>query len=223
MLNLIDTPVSIWKGRRAVDLSFKLSTPGSCRFCMGSFKVVGGLSGCPSTRTCSIPAPLFLSLITTSKVDASQGVQAQSISVFHDAKGKGLTIIPVLNKVSEVVCHQRSFQTYLGRQTFQLLNQNEQLHRYNPLLVSIPTTSSKSLPRLAKVQSTFWKPLSIASLPQMEALLHLSKGFCLIHCEFHKFHFYRIMGVTLFSSYDKYRGVISLVNVQQGVLRKGGS
>ena len=32
-------------------------------------------------------------------VDASQGVQAQSISVFHVARDKGLTIIPVLNKV----------------------------------------------------------------------------------------------------------------------------
>jgi translation elongation factor EF-4 len=33
-------------------------------------------------------------------VDASQGVQAQSISVFHIAKDRNLTIIPVLNKVS---------------------------------------------------------------------------------------------------------------------------
>lgn len=32
-------------------------------------------------------------------VDASQGVQAQSISVFHAAKDKNLKIIPVLNKV----------------------------------------------------------------------------------------------------------------------------
>jgi hypothetical protein len=32
-------------------------------------------------------------------VDASQGVQAQSISVFHVAQERGLTIIPVLNKV----------------------------------------------------------------------------------------------------------------------------
>lgn len=32
-------------------------------------------------------------------VDATQGVQAQSISVFHIAKERGLTIIPVLNKV----------------------------------------------------------------------------------------------------------------------------
>jgi translation elongation factor EF-4 len=33
------------------------------------------------------------------KVDASQGVQAQSISVFHSARERGLKIIPVLNKV----------------------------------------------------------------------------------------------------------------------------
>jgi translation factor GUF1, mitochondrial len=32
-------------------------------------------------------------------VDASQGVQAQSISVFHIAQERGLKIIPVLNKV----------------------------------------------------------------------------------------------------------------------------
>jgi len=32
-------------------------------------------------------------------VDASQGVQAQSLSVFHAAREKGLKIIPVLNKV----------------------------------------------------------------------------------------------------------------------------
>jgi len=34
------------------------------------------------------------------KVDASQGVQAQSISVFHSARERGLKIIPVLNKVN---------------------------------------------------------------------------------------------------------------------------
>lgn len=33
-------------------------------------------------------------------VDASQGVEAQTISVFHVAKEKGLKIIPVLNKVT---------------------------------------------------------------------------------------------------------------------------
>jgi translation elongation factor EF-4 len=32
-------------------------------------------------------------------VDATQGVQAQTLSVFHVAKERGLKIIPVLNKV----------------------------------------------------------------------------------------------------------------------------
>lgn len=32
-------------------------------------------------------------------VDATQGIQAQSISVFHIARERGLKIIPVLNKV----------------------------------------------------------------------------------------------------------------------------
>lgn len=32
-------------------------------------------------------------------MDASQGVQAQSLSVFHSAKERGLKIIPILNKV----------------------------------------------------------------------------------------------------------------------------
>jgi translation elongation factor EF-4 len=36
-------------------------------------------------------------------VDASQGVQAQSISVFHIAKERGLKIIPVLSKVSPIL------------------------------------------------------------------------------------------------------------------------
>ena len=34
-------------------------------------------------------------------VDASQGVQAQSISVFHYAQERGLKVIPVLNKVQQ--------------------------------------------------------------------------------------------------------------------------
>ena len=44
-------------------------------------------------------------------VDASQGVQAQSLSVFHAAKDRGLTIIPVLNKVNSQ--HLRGFPVLL--------------------------------------------------------------------------------------------------------------
>lgn len=36
-------------------------------------------------------------------VDATQGVQAQSMSVFHIARARGLTIIPVLNKVYDFI------------------------------------------------------------------------------------------------------------------------
>lgn len=32
-------------------------------------------------------------------VDASQGIQAQTLSVFHVAQSRGLKIIPILNKV----------------------------------------------------------------------------------------------------------------------------
>jgi len=46
-----------------------------------------------------LDSKLCRSLLINLKVDASQGVQAQSISVFHNAKERGLKIIPVLNKV----------------------------------------------------------------------------------------------------------------------------
>jgi translation factor GUF1, mitochondrial len=41
-------------------------------------------------------------------VDATQGIQAQSISVYHIARERGLVIVPVLNKVriaqSPIIC-----------------------------------------------------------------------------------------------------------------------
>jgi translation elongation factor EF-4 len=42
-------------------------------------------------------------------VDASQGVQAQSLSVFHAARERGLKIIPVLNKV---ISPSRGFEPF---------------------------------------------------------------------------------------------------------------
>ena len=35
---------------------------------------------------------------------AIEGVQAQTMSVYHTAQAKGLKIIPILNKVSELQC-----------------------------------------------------------------------------------------------------------------------
>jgi len=62
----------------------------------------------------------------TLQVDASQGVQAQSISVFHNAKERGLNIIPILNKVASVLldyCASHSYSS--GRLIFPLHNLNK--------------------------------------------------------------------------------------------------
>ena len=79
LLNLIDTPV------RAISLlsgtEVDLSTKGHVDF---SWEVSRSMVACQGA--------LLL-------VDASQGVQAQSLSVFHAARERGLKIIPVLNKV----------------------------------------------------------------------------------------------------------------------------
>lgn len=79
LLNLIDTPVcaiSLFSGTW-VDLA----TKGHVDF---SWEVSRSMVACQGA--------LLL-------VDASQGVQAQSLSVFHAARERGLKIIPVLNKV----------------------------------------------------------------------------------------------------------------------------
>jgi translation elongation factor EF-4 len=79
LLNLIDTPV------RAISLhsgtQVDLFTKGHVDF---SWEVSRSMVACQGA--------LLL-------VDASQGVQAQSLSVFHAARERGLKIIPVLNKV----------------------------------------------------------------------------------------------------------------------------
>ena len=79
LLNLIDTPV------RAISLLFEtqvdLFAKGHVDF---SWEVSRSMVACQGA--------LLL-------IDASQGVQAQSLSVFHAARERGLQIIPVLNKV----------------------------------------------------------------------------------------------------------------------------
>jgi translation elongation factor EF-4 len=66
-------------------LSFELSAKGHVDF---SWEVSRSMVACQGA--------LLL-------VDASQGVQAQSLSVFHAARERGLKIIPVLNKVCSLV------------------------------------------------------------------------------------------------------------------------
>ena len=87
LLNLIDTPVRklvhVTHAGRAMLTIFRVGVQGHVDF---AWEVSRSLAACQGA--------LLL-------VDASQGVQAQSLSVFHAAKDRGLTIIPVLNKASQ--------------------------------------------------------------------------------------------------------------------------
>ena len=94
LLNLIDTPVS--------DMFLPFCEFYSNYFRKGhvdfAWEVSRSLAACQGV--------LLL-------VDASQGVQAQTMSVFHNAKEKGLKIIPVLNKVKPKYFNQSHFSSTL--------------------------------------------------------------------------------------------------------------
>ncbi|KAI0658799.1 GTP-binding protein lepa [Cubamyces menziesii] len=119
-------------------------------------------------------------------VDASQGVQAQSISVFHVAKEKGLTIIPVLNKIDlpaaqpEVVAQQ--MQSTFG---------------IDPAdVIKVSAKTGKGVEQvLHAIIERIPPPVGNPADPLKAFLFD--------------------------SSYDRYRGVISLMSIQSGILRKG--
>ncbi|KAF6763966.1 P-loop containing nucleoside triphosphate hydrolase protein [Ephemerocybe angulata] len=119
-------------------------------------------------------------------VDASQGVQAQSISVFHNAKERGLKIIPVLNKIDLPAAEPERIAEQM-RATFGI----------DPS--EILKISAKTGKGVQDVLNAIIERLPAPRGPKEAPL----KAF-------------------LFDSfYDRYRGVISLINVQEGVLRKG--
>ncbi|KAH0830660.1 GTP-binding protein lepa C-terminus-domain-containing protein [Lanmaoa asiatica] len=104
-------------------------------------------------------------------VDATQGVQAQSISVFHIAKERGLTIIPVLNKID------------------------------------MPASQPERV--ALQLQSTFgvWRPVLRAIVERIPPPSASAE---------------KPLKALLFDSYyDRYRGVISLVSLHDGVIQKG--
>ncbi|KAH7910765.1 P-loop containing nucleoside triphosphate hydrolase protein [Hygrophoropsis aurantiaca] len=119
-------------------------------------------------------------------VDATQGVQAQSISVFHVAKERGLTIIPVLNKID------------------------------------LPASQPERI--AAQLQSTF----GIDPSDVLQISAKTGKGVeHVLHAIIERIppphgNADEPLKAFLFDSlYDRYRGVISLVRIQDGVLRKG--
>ncbi|KAL1755965.1 P-loop containing nucleoside triphosphate hydrolase protein, partial [Schizophyllum commune] len=119
-------------------------------------------------------------------VDASQGVQAQSISVFHIAKERGLTIIPVLNKVD-----------LPAAQPERIADQMASTFGIDP--ASCIHISAKTGLGVEKVLQAIIERIPPPKAPSEGPLKAL-----------------------LFDSlYDRYRGVISLLSIQQGVLKKG--
>ncbi|KAK1217398.1 Translation factor guf1 mitochondrial [Marasmius sp. AFHP31] len=120
-------------------------------------------------------------------VDASQGVQAQSISVFHIARERGLAIIPVLNKI-DLPAAQPELVAAQMQSTFGI----------DPTdIIPISAKTGKGVDAVLRAVVERIPP------PPPSDLKAPVKAF-------------------LFDSlYDRYRGVISLLNIQQGVLKKG--
>ncbi|TEB26571.1 translation factor GUF1, mitochondrial [Coprinellus micaceus] len=119
-------------------------------------------------------------------VDASQGVQAQSISVFHNAKERGLKIIPVLNKIDLPAADPARIAEQM-RTTFGI-DPSE--------IIQISAKTGQGVQQVLEA--------IIERLPSPQGLKEAP------------------LKAFLFDSfYDRYRGVISLINVQEGVLRKG--
>ncbi|KAN0123708.1 GTP-binding protein LepA C-terminus domain containing protein [Russula decolorans] len=119
-------------------------------------------------------------------VDASQGVQAQSLSVFHAARERGLKIVPVLNKVDLPTARPNRVKAQMH--SIFGIDPTDVLH------ISAKTGEGISDVLRAIVERI--PPPSGEITGKLKAFL-------------------------FDSSYDRYRGVISLVSIQDGVLRKG--
>ncbi|TDL25027.1 GTP-binding protein lepa [Rickenella mellea] len=145
-----------------------IDTPGHVDF---AWEVSRSLSACQGA--------LFL-------VDASQGVQAQSISVFHVAQERGLKIIPVLNKI-DLPSADPERVTAQMQSTFGI----------DPAdVLKISAKAGRGVEEILQAIVERIPPPEGDSLGPLKALL-------------------------FDSSYDKYRGVVSLVNIKSGQLRKG--
>ncbi|KDQ60905.1 hypothetical protein JAAARDRAFT_709214 [Jaapia argillacea MUCL 33604] len=129
-------------------------------------------------------------------VDATQGVQAQSLSVFHVAKDRGLEIVPILNKI-DLPAAQPNLIAAQMHSTFDITPDPDPILR-------ISAKTGLGVEAVLKAIIERVPPPQILSEGKGE---RGGEG--------------RFKGFLFDSSYDRYRGVISLVSVQSGVLRKG--
>ncbi|EPQ57963.1 GTP-binding protein lepa [Gloeophyllum trabeum ATCC 11539] len=122
-------------------------------------------------------------------VDATQGVQAQTLSVFHVAKEKGLVIVPILNKI-DLPAAQPELMAAQMQSTFGV-DPSDILH--------ISAKTGKGIENVLQAIIERIPPPASASAKNDN----------------------RLKAFLFDSSYDRYRGVISLVSIQSGVLQKG--
>lgn len=129
-------------------------------------------------------------------IDATQGIQAQTISVYKIAEQCGLTVIPVLNKVDLPASDPErciaQLHDMLGLDTME----------HKPILVSAKTGEGVDDVLQALVDRTQPLPgVHGTSLEQRQP-----PG---------------LRALVFDSWYDKYRGVIALVSIMDGAVRKG--
>ncbi|KAJ7905774.1 P-loop containing nucleoside triphosphate hydrolase protein [Mycena olivaceomarginata] len=119
-------------------------------------------------------------------VDASQGVQAQTISVFHIAQERGLKIIPVLNKIDLPAAQPERIAAQM-QSTFGIDPED---------IIQISAKTGRGVDQvLQAIIDRIPPPKGTAAGPLKAFLFD--------------------------SMYDRYRGVISLVAIQDGILKKG--
>ncbi|KAJ6497077.1 P-loop containing nucleoside triphosphate hydrolase protein [Mycena vitilis] len=119
-------------------------------------------------------------------VDASQGVQAQTISVFHIAQERGLKIIPVLNKID-----------LPASQPERIAAQMQATFGIDPAeIIQISAKTGRGVDQVLQAIIERIPPPSGTTKGALKAFL-------------------------FDSMYDRYRGVISLVAIQDGILKKG--
>lgn len=125
-------------------------------------------------------------------IDATQGIQAQSISVYHVAKERGVHIIPVLNKIDLPAASPERIAAQM-QQTFGIPPSD---------ILHVSAKTGQGVSELLKAIVERVPPPAVGE----QATTSKSE---------------KMRALLFDSQYDRYRGVISLVSLQSGQIRKG--